>query len=153
MGKSPIDRQPQHALLLGTELIQCSGSALGLLTQFNLWGISIDRFGCFFNKGRHLRAALDAASAVNQPSPRDHRHKCSFRCDRRVEARGMPPQLNKNLLNSIFGLARHHATGQRPDEPAIAIDAIADRYFIALGDSLQQVGWGIGQGAILSGDA
>ena len=53
-----------------------------------------------------FRPALSPPEAVNQLSPGNHGDKCRFRRDTTIKTAGLPPELDKHILDCLFGIRR-----------------------------------------------
>jgi hypothetical protein len=90
-----------------------------------------------------------AASRAAESASGQHGHEGCFPAAGGVEAVGFLPELDEDILHGVLGLGARaqQPADQRPDQSAVALEALLDGFPIASGDPRQQrIGLGRGCG-------
>ena len=133
-----VNRELQHLLLLRAKLRERALCEFLLFTEFG----SIHAFRAIrdgFRDLRNLGPTHLAPTAIDQSPSRDHRYERCFTRDGTIKAGRALPEVDEDLLDRIFCIARRRAesASKTPDEPAESRNALRRGSGVTGGDAFE----------------
>ncbi len=139
VGQAVDERQFEHSPLVGTQASHHDANPFGLLLKLESLCARLGNPRRLVVQRRRVNGSTAFAVPIDQPPLGDGGDKGRLGRQLRVKPRGTAPNLQQRLLNGIFriGVTGRMASGERPDQIPVLIQAFVHRLSIAGRNSLE----------------